>query len=102
MSNIELEKQVNELKAELATLREALDHTFRALGSGAEWHHHKHQAAGINSATLATELNKVAPQAQSAALSANDFKNMATKLGLPSMEEALRLAKKAVKTAKGE
>jgi hypothetical protein len=90
------------VSSELATLREVLDRTFKAIGSGTEYHYAKRNTVPVNAATLAAQLNEAAPQPKSAALTASDFRGMATALGVPSSKDALQFAKDAVKTAKGE
>jgi hypothetical protein len=99
MSVIELEKQVSELKAELATLRDALDKAFRELGASAIWHHYNRQAKEINAATLAAQLNESAPTPQSAVLTTEDIKGIKRELFgtdevLLSVEQIRELAKR--------
>ena len=55
-SNIELEKQVSELRAELATLRKVLDAAFRNAGLGPDWF----QANAMNRPTVLAVVNDAA------------------------------------------
>jgi hypothetical protein len=58
-SNSELEKQVSELRAELATLRKVLDATFRNAGLSNDWW----QANAMNRPTTSEQLAKDAATA---------------------------------------
>jgi hypothetical protein len=100
-TNTELEK-VNELRAELTTLRDALDKAFRELGASAIWHHALRTTTQVPAQEIAATINEAAPAPVSAVPTAADWQNISKELfgkPLPTMNEIQAMI--AATTAKG-
>jgi hypothetical protein len=78
-TNAELERQVVELRKELATLREVLDKTFRSAGLGSDWA--SAHARTVTSVEIAAQVYEDRPPTPvSAVPTLADFQDMSQEL----------------------
>jgi regulator of replication initiation timing len=98
----ELEKQVSELRAELATLRSVLEKVFRELGASAMWFQALRSTQQVPVQEIAATINEAAPAPVSVVPTKADLERMSQELfGRPLLTTNEIQEVIAASTAKG-
>jgi len=95
-TQLEMQRDIQDLKAELAALREVLDETFRSAGLMQDWCYAKAQRRAP--APEVVQPRNVAPVATSAVLNAAELRELTRTFfpnGAPTLNEIQNLLKEA-------